>query len=359
MRHPLVAAFLLALAVVLLSGCGQKQDDTNPGPPVSAPVHEPTTGSQPTGSNPSQAPPAPQVPKGPYQPNEAGRVMVLMYHNIGYPEAEWTRTPENFRQDLELLYREGYRLVSLLDYVSNNINLPEGYAPVILTFDDATQGQFNLIEEDGKPVIDPNSAVGMIKAFAEEHPDFGTAATFYSYYPNPFRQPQYKAEKYRMLVEMGMDIGNHTVGHQKLADLSDDKVQEALARHVEETQKILPGYQVESLALPYGSRPKNQELAVTGEYNGVKYRNRAVLLVGSNPAPSPVVTKFDPAAIPRVRASDPYIGRWLDHFRQNPGDRYVSDGDPDTITIPENKLGDLDLERVKGKNVILYSGEPK
>ena len=28
-------------------------------------------------------------------PNELGRVMILEYHKIDYPEERWTRTPEN------------------------------------------------------------------------------------------------------------------------------------------------------------------------------------------------------------------------------------------------------------------------
>lgn len=32
------------------------------------------------------------------KPNEAGKIMVLMYHNIGTEEEEWVRTPENFKR---------------------------------------------------------------------------------------------------------------------------------------------------------------------------------------------------------------------------------------------------------------------
>src|SRR2546425_10613876 len=46
-------------------------------------------------------------------PNELGRVMILEYHKIDYPEERWTRTPENFRRDLETLYARGYRLIAL------------------------------------------------------------------------------------------------------------------------------------------------------------------------------------------------------------------------------------------------------
>src|SRR5439155_379078 len=52
---------------------------------------------------------------GELAPNELGRVMILEYHKIDYPEERWTRTPENFRRDLETLYAKGYRLINLGD----------------------------------------------------------------------------------------------------------------------------------------------------------------------------------------------------------------------------------------------------
>ena len=68
--------------------------------------------------------------------NELGDIMVLMYHSIGEPEAEWRRTPENFRADLEYLYQSGYRPISLTDYVTGNITTEAGFTPIVLTFDD-------------------------------------------------------------------------------------------------------------------------------------------------------------------------------------------------------------------------------
>ena len=50
---------------------------------------------------------------GSLPPNELGRVMILEYHKIDQPEERWTRTPENFRRDLETLYARGYRLKKL------------------------------------------------------------------------------------------------------------------------------------------------------------------------------------------------------------------------------------------------------
>src|SRR2546426_544160 len=69
-------------------------------------------------------------------PNELGRVMILEYHKIDRPENRWTRTPENFRRDLERLWERGYRLVGLNDFLDGKIALPAGATPGLLTFDD-------------------------------------------------------------------------------------------------------------------------------------------------------------------------------------------------------------------------------
>lgn len=58
---------------------------------------------------------------GPNAANELGRVMILAYHRIDYPEGRWTRTPEHFREDLESLYSRGYRLISLNDLLDGHI----------------------------------------------------------------------------------------------------------------------------------------------------------------------------------------------------------------------------------------------
>ena len=99
-------------------------------------------------------------------PNELGRVMILEYHLIEAPEARWARTPQNFRRDLDRLYREGFRLIGLNDYLDGKIDLPVGTTPVILTFDDSSPGQFRMIGTNGRPEVDPESAVGILEAFA-------------------------------------------------------------------------------------------------------------------------------------------------------------------------------------------------
>lgn len=296
--------------------------------------------------------------------NENGQVMILMYHGISDKEAEWVRTADNFRKDLKTLYEKGYRLISLKDYIENNIKVEAGYTPVVITFDDGLQNSFNIIEANGEKKIDPNCAVGILEEFKKQHPDFGTGGSFFVYYPIPFRQKELIKEKYEFLIQNGYDIGNHAYTHENLGNLSIEDVQKALGKNVKLTQEYLPGYDVYALALPYGIGPKgdNYKYAAQGEYEGVKYNHRAILKVGSNPAPSPVSVKFDPLRLPRVRASEMNtagtgIYDWLQQFDKKPEKRYISDGNPDTIAIPESEKENVDQSKLNGKELIIYSAE--
>ncbi|MHB1393963.1 MAG: polysaccharide deacetylase family protein [Clostridia bacterium] len=294
--------------------------------------------------------------------NENGQVMILMYHGISDKEAEWVRTADNFRKDLKTLYDKGYRLISLKDYVENNIKVEAGNTPFVMTFDDGLLNSFNIIEEKGEKKIDPNCAVGIIEEFKKEHPDFGSGGSFFVYYPLPFRQKELIKEKYEFLIQHGYDIGNHSYTHENLGSLSIEDVQKALGKNVKLTQEYLPGYDVYGLALPYGIGPNgdNYKYAAQGEYDGVKYNHRAVLKVGSNPAPSPVSVKFDPIRLPRIRASEMNTAGtglydWLQQFEKKPEKRYISDGNPDTVAIPESEKANVDQNKLNGKELIIYN----
>lgn len=293
--------------------------------------------------------------------NENGKVMILMYHGIGEKEQEWVRTPDNFRKDLQTLYENGYRLIKLKDYIENNIKVEAGFTPFVITFDDGLKNQFNIIEENGVKKIDSNCAVGILEDFIAKHPDFGRGASFYVYYPIPFRQKSLIKEKYDFLIDNGYEIGNHGYNHENLGKSTLEQVQKSLAKNAMNTNEYIEEFEVYSLALPYGASPKgdNYKYVVTGEYEGFKYNHRAILRVGSNPANAPNNLKFDSTRLPRVRASETNTSGlclydWLAHFEKKPYERYISDGNPNTIVIPINQEEKLNLDSIKGKEIIKY-----
>jgi hypothetical protein len=94
-------------------------------------------------------------------------------------DKEFTTSFQAFEELLETLYSQDYRLISMRDFIDNNITVPQGKIPMVFTFDDGSAGQFNLIEEDGKLTVNPKSAAGIMLKFNEKHPDFGLKGIFY------------------------------------------------------------------------------------------------------------------------------------------------------------------------------------
>ncbi|AFD07260.1 putative xylanase/chitin deacetylase [Solitalea canadensis DSM 3403] len=291
--------------------------------------------------------------------NELGKVMVLEYHLIGYPEDRWRRTPENFEKDLQMLYDNGYYPVSVLDLASGNLNVPAGKTPFAITFDDSSAGQFRFIDENGQPVVDPKCAVGIMEAFKKKHVDFPLTATFYvlpAIKPSLrlFAQPEYKKQKLEWLIKHGYEIGSHSWYHAPLSKLSDADVQKHLSMFVKEIKAFIPDYEVQSLALPLGERAKNKTYESKGSFEGTNYDHKVVLLVGSSSSVSPYDKTFSSLAMQRVQAGDEFWGPGAmvkSQLKNN--SRFISDGDPATITIPESQQDKLNSELKKNYKIAI------
>jgi peptidoglycan/xylan/chitin deacetylase (PgdA/CDA1 family) len=291
------------------------------------------------------------------RPNELGRVMILEYHKVDYPEERWTRTPENFRRDLEALYHRGYRLQSLNDLLDGKITVKAGYTPVVLTFDDSSPGQFRYIEQNGTLTVDPKSAVGVLEAFIAEKPDFGRAATFYvlpgASKPNRlFNQPEHEGRKLKFLVEHGYEIGNHTLWHANLGKYPEPMVRQQIAEAQQWIQRHVPDYRIRTLALPHGIYPKDVAWALKGSAKGASYSHDAILMVAGGAAPSPFARGFDPIRLPRIQAIERDLGYWLGYFEKNAHERFISDGDATSVTVPANRRDRLRTDIPGGVRVI-------
>jgi len=298
------------------------------------------------------------------KPNEAGKIMVVMFHNFieAYKsgDKQYTTTFGDFRKLLQTLYERGYRLINVGDYLSNSISVPAGCMPMIFTFDDGTAGQFNLVEEDGGLVAGRNSAVGILEEFNREHPDFGLKGTFYvNLGLETFKGKGTVAERLKYLIDKGFEIGNHTLTH---INLGKARSADEIAREVGGCQKrmheLVPGYRMISLALPYGM-PAGElgEHVIKGVCAGVEYENLAIMKVGWDPAHSPVHVKFNPLSTPRVRAPgiEPVEGDlnwWLARLPRE--EQYVSDGNPGTVAVPKSWEKYVDRKKLNGAELVVY-----
>ncbi|MFB9685078.1 polysaccharide deacetylase family protein [Amycolatopsis plumensis] len=267
--------------------------------------------------------------------DELGRVPVLMYHRlVAQPKSVYERTPADFTAELERLANENYVPVTTAELVSRRLDLPAGAHPVVLTFDDGDPSVFRLTPQ-GQP--EPGTAVRILLDVAAAHPKFRPVASLYVN-EHPFGgDPDGRA--LRWLAEHHFEIGNHTRHHTNLRTATESAATAAIAEEDALIRQAIPGYQPTTLALPYGSRPHRPALAVQGP----GYSYGGALLVGAGPAPSPCSSKFEPAAIPRIRSQSAGAeaeygsAHWLDELASPTGHRYTSDGDPSTVSYPRSE----------------------
>jgi peptidoglycan/xylan/chitin deacetylase (PgdA/CDA1 family) len=271
--------------------------------------------------------------------NELGWILVLEYHLIEEPEARWSRTPENFRQDVERLIAEGYYPINLIDLALGIIDVPAGKTPVVLTFDDSSSGQCRYLA-DG--TVDPKSACGILRVAAEQHPgEWQPRATFFVLLDVDvddrvlFGQPEWAEQKLRDMVAWGMEIGSHTISHMRLDQASPEEIRWQLAVSEETIEEMIPDYEMHSLSVPLGMYPEDDNILKGGDWEGQHYDFMAAVEVAGGPSPSPFSINFDPYHIRRNQIFEDELDIWLSFFDSHPELRYISDGDPTVVSIPD------------------------
>jgi hypothetical protein len=120
--------------------------------------------------------------------------------------------------------------------------------------------------------------------------------------------------------------------------------------------------------MPYGNYPKKglhdaqRKMMREGfTYKGRKFKLEGALMVGSEPSVSPSSELWDPIWIPRIQAADAVLSVWFNEFENGDVILFTSDGNPETVTIP-NPVPRLireeinpDLIRRSGKTLVRYT----
>lgn len=370
-QRPRRAGLLVASLCALAAGCGDARTEPSTelaDRPATADSADSVAAAGLASRTPQETGPVADLP-----PNELGQIMVLEYHRLGENEGEFVRRRENFQKDLESLYARGYRPITMRELLTGEIDLPAGTTPVVFTMDDSTLGQF-YYREDGS--VDPNTMVGMWDAFRERNPAWSGGAVWCvlpaADHPSNFfgdrpsrEVPRAEREatirrKVTHLVDAGHEICNHTLYHARLDRARDDaQVQEWIGRGEDSIQIYLPErYEIVTFALPLGMWPKNRTLAWAGEWNGRPYSYEAVLEVSGGPSVSVYDRAFDRRSIDRFIVAPGHLERQLDAYDANPSRRFVSDGDPGTISVPAALAERVDRERWGAKRVrVLEPGQ--
>jgi Polysaccharide deacetylase len=268
--------------------------------------------------------------------NHNGRIPVLEYHVIGGTKNElYTRTVQSFKDDLEDVYKHGYRPITIAQLLDKDFSdVPAGMSPVVFVFDDASPSQFRYIQgADGKLTIDPTSAVGIWVDFAKSHPGWKDRGTFcmlngasagHNFFGDSPKyegqKKEWRFQKVKWLADQGFELCDHTIWHARLDKFSDAVVQQQIAGNALAIDSAAPGYKVRTMALPYGIWPKNKQLAWQGTWTDPKtgqahpYKFEAVLEVAGGPTKSPYDPAFNPHSINRVQAVGNDIHKTLEQL---------------------------------------------
>lgn len=286
-----------------------------------------------------------------YQPNELGYIPVLEYHRFTTDAAEedqFTRTIEEFQNDLQWLYDHDFYVIPMTGFIRNEIAAPPGKHPVVLSFDDSSPGQFRAFRNERNQLeIDPDSAVGVMETFYRAHPDFGRGGFFAVLPFNCFagteepEQMEYCETKLRWLIANGYEVGNHTMAHQDLLDVPDDEFMRQQAEAILWFDQHAPGHVGTIIAMPYGNYPDETKhpaqramLRDGFTYQGRSFKMEAALKVGAEPAVSPSSRLWDPTQIPRIQAFDESLEFWFSKLMNGEVILYTSDGNLRMVTVP-------------------------
>ncbi|MGC4108242.1 MAG: polysaccharide deacetylase family protein [Thermomicrobiales bacterium] len=287
------------------------------------------------------------------QPNELGVIPVLMYHAfvLGPTDDEWTRTIDSFRDDLQWLYDHDFYVISVRDFINDQIAAPPGKHPVVLTFDDASARQFLFTKNaHGELVPSEESAVGVMEAFFAEHPDFGHTAMFallpYNCFStdSEYNTIDYCEQKLTWLADNGYEIANHTWGHQDLSNANADTVRAQIGQTIDFIDERVsgPGNLSRVLVLPYGAIPDPTVdwWAWSAVYEGFTWNGKdvqleAVMNVTGGPMFSPASTAWSPLAIHRFNTEPGLLDYWFGELTNGNYTLYTSDGNPETVVVPD------------------------
>lgn len=173
-------------------------------------------------------------------------IPVLMYHKVGpapresRQKSQWV-SPERFDWQMAYLKKKGYEAVTFMDLKANR---PLPAKAVIITFDDGYLNQ----HEYAYPIL---KKYGFKAVFYVVREGVGKENFWHDPRQEP-RIPMMNLEQIKDLMSSGMEIGSHTMTHQRLASLPREAARREISESKQSLEKLL-GEAVVSFAFPYGN----------------------------------------------------------------------------------------------------------
>lgn len=220
-----------------------------------------------------------------------------MYHKFAQKETRYDRSYDHFRHDLQRLYDMGFRPVTMSEYLSDDLHIPSGASPVVITLDDSNPTQFTM-DDNGE--IDPECGVGIWQEFARTHPDFPIRATWYVLPTVMWGQKKWQDKKVEFLKASGSELASHTWSHPVLRNLTDKQVRKEISRSLDYLATL--GFDKVSFAYPYGVYPRHMDVFDGFWMNQKSYLMTGAVTCDTDIAPAPASDDLRPFKVPRVEA---------------------------------------------------------
>lgn len=286
--------------------------------------------------------------------NESGSIIIVRYKSIGESD-QAGRSVEGLRSDLEWLYENGYRSISLQDLSEGSMRVSSGMTPVLITFDGFDESHLRFKNGAGSE-LDLDCAAGVLQEFVLEKPDFGLNAVFFI--GEDFRGDDKEAgESIKALVKAGFSTGVYVQRDEESIKNAED-LEKAISEVEDIVQKQLKGFRAQAVSLEHGL---SEEILKTLTDAESEEEERLIFNSDSRPCPSPHNSSFNKASIPRISGfdfqddgSNVSLIYWMDYFRKNPERKYISDGNPLVVTVPAHMRFRIDENLFEEDRVRLY-----
>src|SRR3989344_2318481 len=168
-------------------------------------------------------------------------IPILMYHEIGYNNNIWSVSPENFKQQIEFLKKNGYQTISLSELKEGlEQNKTTDRKKAVITFDDGRSGVYDY----AFPLMSIYNYTASLFIVAKwvgqkEIPGHENYSGFLTW------------NQVKELANNGFEIGSHSLSHPRLTELSAEELKEEL-----QNSKIIleqkTGKKINHFAYPYG-----------------------------------------------------------------------------------------------------------
>jgi hypothetical protein len=277
-----------------------------------------------------------------------------MYHAFTQNEAhldEWTLTTDQFQIQLQWLYDHDFYITPLVDLINNEISVPAGKKPVVLTFDDSSSGQFRLFkEDDGSFVPDPALGGWGDGSVYAAHPDFGRGGLFAVVPVNCFAYDEQESTVKNASPgwpSTGTKLPTTPGGTRTCTPCRRD-VHGTGRRHqlwIDERVKVREANLSNVLILPFGEWPRNEgqaQMLIDGfVYEGQEIRIGGVVEVSGGFSPSPSSGEWSRKSIHRINTDPETWSYWMAQVETGDATMFVSDGNPGTVTVPNQLAADV------------------